>query len=71
MVQLMHSISSFMKGNDYKIAKWHFQQTYEALRCRYSWRQMQRTNEKRVIAEAAAQCYMDEYDTELQALNNP
>jgi len=33
---------------------------------------MQRTNEKREIAEAAAQCsYMDEYDTELQALNNP
>jgi len=41
------------------------------MRCRYTWRQMQRTNEKRVIAEAAAQCYMDEYDTELQALNNP
>jgi len=33
------------------------------------WRQKLMTNEKRVIAEAAAQCYLHEYDTE-QAFNS-
>jgi len=29
-----------------------------------SWRQKLMTNEKRVIVEAAAQCYLHEYDSE-------